>query len=374
MVASALVFIAAFFVLLRLSNDYLTPTPLFVATLGLVWFCLGDWQNALWGFQFAWYLVVLWLVALLYVMLVRKGALSVAVGIAVVASFTSFEGLLLWPVGLICLLWTRESKRRMAIWVAVGVGTVVVYSLGGKGVRPPLVSAQGFNGASQSLSDLTHHLGRSLVGWLTEIGAGIPLGGFNSVERSLIGALVLAAGLAASYRCLARHRVTDAFPVCLLAFGLMFTFFLAIGRARFGESDLLASRYTMPSLLMLSALVVVAWEVLPEGRGARVLATAVIVLTVLAGTLIATGAAFSEANSRIEVLTTAARIDATIQEVPPSQQLLCHTAALFAYGQPTLDGRLVKTMRLQQLSFFSSGTYVRLVREGVPDVSECVKT
>ena len=67
MVVSALVFVASYVVFLLVLQTYLgrrlTVVP--VLATGVVWFSLADWQNALWGFQFAWYLILFLLMAML---------------------------------------------------------------------------------------------------------------------------------------------------------------------------------------------------------------------------------------------------------------------------------------------------------------------
>ena len=55
MIISAVVFIASFLLFLLVLTEYLGRrlTAITVASTGVLWFSLADWQNALWGFQFA---------------------------------------------------------------------------------------------------------------------------------------------------------------------------------------------------------------------------------------------------------------------------------------------------------------------------------
>ena len=109
-VASALINIAAFGAVPALCRSSLLRsgiTATFVLVTGVVWFGLEDWQNVLFGFQLAWYLIVLLLVVMLWPLLSNQTAAFVlALLCAFVASYSSFQGLELWPIGVICLLWT----------------------------------------------------------------------------------------------------------------------------------------------------------------------------------------------------------------------------------------------------------------------------
>jgi len=60
------VYIAAFVLLLFAFRAYLRRPLTFipVLALGVVWFSVADVENALWGFQLAWYLVVFFFVAM----------------------------------------------------------------------------------------------------------------------------------------------------------------------------------------------------------------------------------------------------------------------------------------------------------------------
>src|SRR5579862_6313710 len=113
---SALSFVASFGVLLRLVRDYVArPLTWFpVLVVGVVWFSLADTGNSLWAFQFAWYLVIFFLMAMLYFLLAwprRWSGLALATFAAVCGSLSMVQGFLLWPVGVLCILWLFERTR-----------------------------------------------------------------------------------------------------------------------------------------------------------------------------------------------------------------------------------------------------------------------
>ena len=103
---SAITFIASFIVLLPVFRSYLGRrlSLLSVLSLGIVWFSLVDVQNSLWSFQLAWYLVILFFVATLYLLLVPRHhrilCFTLAIVAAIAASFSFLQGFLVWPVGL----------------------------------------------------------------------------------------------------------------------------------------------------------------------------------------------------------------------------------------------------------------------------------
>src|ERR1700722_4256254 len=66
----AALFIVTFWLFLVLFRSYTGRRlcPLAVIVLSVVWFSLADVQNALWGFQTSWYLVVFFFVAMIYLL------------------------------------------------------------------------------------------------------------------------------------------------------------------------------------------------------------------------------------------------------------------------------------------------------------------
>ncbi len=89
--------------------------------------------DTLWGFQLAWYLVTLALAVMLFAIdrpTLTGIAFTAAIAAAVVGSFSSLQGLLIWPVGL-ALLWHRcRPKKFLYAWVASAVVTAAVYFYG----------------------------------------------------------------------------------------------------------------------------------------------------------------------------------------------------------------------------------------------------
>lgn len=141
-------------------EDYLSALMLFAATAIFIWshkrrapntpllfYCpvaflaltLSQWQNALWGFQMAWYLVLL-SVAVSMALLDRPQLAArpdwprsawptfvVAVLVAVFCSYCSVQGLIIWPVGLVLLYHRRWPRWAVVGWVVAAGVTVALY-------------------------------------------------------------------------------------------------------------------------------------------------------------------------------------------------------------------------------------------------------
>jgi hypothetical protein len=117
-------------------------TPLlFYCPVAFLTLTLSQWQNALWGFQTAWYLVLLSL-AVTIALLDRPQAAGplgwprlawptfvVAALAAVVGSYSSLQGLLIWPVGLVLLYHRRWPRWAFFGWIAAAGVTAVLYFL-----------------------------------------------------------------------------------------------------------------------------------------------------------------------------------------------------------------------------------------------------
>jgi hypothetical protein len=104
----------------------------------MIWYCpvvilMLSWvqfENSLWGFQLAWYVVIVCLAGTLAVLdrdRLNAVALVVAVVIAIIGSYSSLQGLLIWPAGLVLLLYRRSQWRVVLAWIAAALITTGLY-------------------------------------------------------------------------------------------------------------------------------------------------------------------------------------------------------------------------------------------------------
>ena len=106
-----MVFVAtALFILSHKRRSPSTPL-LFYCPVAFLTLSFAGWQDALWGFQMAWYVVLVSLaatIALIDRVRLTWPIFALAVLAAVVGSYSSLQGLLIWPVILVLLYHRRR--------------------------------------------------------------------------------------------------------------------------------------------------------------------------------------------------------------------------------------------------------------------------
>jgi hypothetical protein len=164
-----------------------------------------------------------------------KPAFAGALASATVASFSSTQGLLVWPVGLVQLLVApieRRTKRLMvAAWGAVGLAQWVVYFVGW--VKPPWVKTP--------WTYVFDHPLRGAEFFLTLLGSSL----FWQQGAALAGGAVVAVLAAASLLLLYRGGKLGegSFWAALVLFSLVILASITVGRMGFGIEQALISRY-----------------------------------------------------------------------------------------------------------------------------------
>lgn len=118
--------------LLIITHKRRSPTTpwIYYCPVAIVMFSFAQYQDTLWGFQIAWYLVIAALAAVLYLLdrpVLSWVALSAAILLAVVGSYSLFQGLLIWPVGLLLMVQRRRTRSAVLAWVIAAVLTGIGY-------------------------------------------------------------------------------------------------------------------------------------------------------------------------------------------------------------------------------------------------------
>ncbi len=197
--------------------------------------------SALFGFLFSWFLVLLALAVAIFSLdrseLTWLG-LSAGVVAAVVGSFSSLQGLLIWPAGLVLLYLRRRSVAFGLVWVGSAVITWTLYFLnfnfaasGGDNsyaLDHPLAAVKFFFFAIGDVIGVRLQPAYRHSGAQTEVHA--------------IGVLIFAIAVWAIVHGFRSGR-SGASPigVTLIVFGLLFVASITLGRLQMGESN--ASRY-----------------------------------------------------------------------------------------------------------------------------------
>ena len=136
----ALMLVAAVIFILWAHKRRSPSTPwLYYCPVAFLAFSVVQYGNTIWGFQFAWYVVLVCMAAALLLLdRVVLGWVSLvgAAAVAVLGSFSSLQGLLIWPTGLVLLYFRRRSPAQSALWVGVAIATTALYFHGYKSTTP----------------------------------------------------------------------------------------------------------------------------------------------------------------------------------------------------------------------------------------------
>ena len=196
----------------------------------------------------AWYLVFLAL-ALVVVLIDRDEitalTLALAIGAGVIGSFSSLQGLLVWPIGIVLILYRGRSRPILAAWVVAGCITTALY------LYHLNIRAQ-----SDLPSSLTHHSVFPVYFSIFAIGdvLGVPIkpGGSNP-GIFLLGLVIVVVALATLGLCGLRRDKTSGSPVgaALICFGLSFSVLVALGRHGLGYWGASSSGYTIYDVWIL---------------------------------------------------------------------------------------------------------------------------
>ncbi len=269
MLFGAGLFVASYVILLvicrRIADRWLDPIQTIV--VGLVWFSLADWQNALWSFQVAWYLILFFVMAMLLVFSRREitpVALVIAMVFAAAASVSSLQGLFAWPIGLLCILWRLEVRSRKVSyglsWLAAGVIVTGLYfwhynfqGNAGVGVGYDLRNA-----------DLVVEYLLAAVGNVIPTGTSVALHALIGIPLCLAAAWVLFSSLRVRLRTPGPYALP--LPSALIVFALLFDISIAVGRLNLGIEGALASRYTMANLLIILGICLFVFQSAPSWR------------------------------------------------------------------------------------------------------------
>ena len=223
-------------------------------------------DNSLWGFQLAWFVVLLALAAVLVLMdrsTLTWPVLVGAIAVAVVGSFSSLQGLLIWPTGLVLCYYRRRTWTQAGVWVAAAMATTAVY----------------FHNYDSSASALPRFALQHpqiavkffffLIGDV--LGKPVTLGSANP-ENTLVvlfGIFIVALAVGTLLICGFRRDEHTGSPmgIALIWYGLLFAAIVTQGRSFYGYGGASSSRYTTFDLLILVGIYLALLGRRPLWRG-----------------------------------------------------------------------------------------------------------
>ena len=276
--AGAAVFIATYGLLLVLFQRYIsTPLkPIPVLIVGVVWFSIGDFSNAL-TLSLALYLQLFFFLAMLVAFVVPNKHRGLWFSIALVAAI-GFVSVCDPGISRLALgrdlaysganLGHAEPSGNSASGLHATVGTLVVYLPGYQG--------SGCDIAHCSVSGSLAHPGLTVQSFLVVLGGvipgGAPLGGpgASSFGRfEVVGLALLAASVFIVIQSW-RNRSTRErlpLPMLLICFCILADAMTVLGRSAVGLTALVNSnRYMLPNQILLVAIIMYAWAHLPNVR------------------------------------------------------------------------------------------------------------
>jgi hypothetical protein len=232
-------------------------TPmLFYCPIAFLTLSLVQWQNTLWGFQMAWYLVLLSLAAT--IAFLDRPILTVptfvgAAVVAVVGTYSSTQGLLIWPVGLLLLYSRRRPKWAFVSWIAIAAVAAVLYFYNFAG-----------SGRADSPGNSLGHPWTAIKFFFYALGDVVGVQWRNGVPPNPavyvfgVVTLVLVVLVLAKWGFRRDEHSGAPIGIALLVFGILFALLLTEDRVIFGYKAAAQSRYTTNDLLVLAGIYLTA--------------------------------------------------------------------------------------------------------------------
>ena len=291
---------------------------------------------------------------------------AAAISAAIVGSYSSLQGLLIWPAGLLILLLRNRPRRFVFSWIGAAVVTSTIYfvnfnaQLGGTNgyvLRHPLEGVRLFFFSVGNVIG-TH-------------------GGDTSVA---LGILIVLTSLWLVVSAIVRRKEHDAtgLGVALICFGLLFALTIAAGRASAGLDAGGGSRYTTFVLLTLVGCYLVLLgkrgahvPSRPREKGLQVTSVVTVGIVICLQVVLGNSNGLNYARSWHDTQIQASRVIANIKKAPDSmvERVLVVNPYYVPYTRQTTG-----FAQTNHLSLFESEPAIReYIRAGLPyDVNSLV--
>jgi hypothetical protein len=256
--------------------------------VSLLVFSFRQYDNMLWGYQISFAftqtfgVLAFFLLDILRRKGLKKSAFIAAVGCGTVASFSTVQGLFVWPAGLFQLLVSplanRARKVSIALWSLVGLGEWIAYFVDYE--KPP---------NTPSLLYGLEHPATGTKYFLSLLGSSL----FWEPGPAFVGGLLLACLVLASLLLLYKDKRLGeySFWLSLMLYSSLILASITLGRSGFGVEQAMVSRYTTFSILaVIGVYAVLARTALEK----RLSANAVLLVALLGVILLSAVVSYSK--------------------------------------------------------------------------------
>ncbi len=234
--------------LLAFKDSVVGPNLFFFVPVSFLVFSLGQYWNMLVAWSLTFVFVQTFAVLALYLLYVasrtdpKRLAFLAALVSGTVASFSSAQGLFVWPAGFVQLLIApveRPAKRVLiGVWSLVGLGEWIFYFYG---LNVPRHRSERYFLDNPNLG---------VDYFLTALGGSLVRQQVIALVIGLILACLIAASLLFIYR--AGKLGECSFWIALLSFSFLFLLSIVVGRSGMGTENALSSKY--PTFTVLAVI------------------------------------------------------------------------------------------------------------------------
>ena len=270
--SAALLFVSTALIIVSHRRRSQATPLLYYCPVAIVMLSLVQYENTLWGFQLAWYMILAALGVSLWLLdraELTWWVVALAIAAALVGSFSSFQGLLVWPACLLLLVYRSRPRPILLSWCAAGIAATAAYFFH-------------FNFAMQSGNDFyaIEHPVAGIQFFLLTLGEvmGTSLS-YSSTNYGVmcIGAVLLASALWLLYRYGLRRDTTGSGPIgfVLIVFGLLWALAVTLTQSSAGLQGAAVSRFTTYDLLIPIGCYLVVLPMLDRSRSLTVVKVAI---------------------------------------------------------------------------------------------------
>jgi hypothetical protein len=230
--------------------------------VGFCCFNLVQIENILFGFQVAFFMIGAFSVSSFYFFYryyTEKKSLYLILSVAsgFIAAFSSFHGVLVFPVILLLLLLLRISGEKTPVKC---VFTIIIVT-----ILTYIIYFYNLQSQSDQLRYLLKHFFQAAIYFFTAVGS--PFTFLLPIPAFIFGLLLFFAGISLTVYLILEKKIRNyIFPLCLLYFGYAFCAAIAIGRSHAGIWQSLSSRYTTFSLFVFIGLLIIVYTESAGGK------------------------------------------------------------------------------------------------------------